>query len=79
MQVTPEDAPVVVWLQGGPGSSSMFGLFEIHGRLSTEFTDEDRDTTEAVEREYHWSRRANMLYIDNPLGAGEEKGESYLT
>lgn len=31
LQVDPKNAPVVLWLQGGPGGSSMFGLFEEHG------------------------------------------------
>jgi len=30
-QENPETAPVVLWLQGGPGGSSLFGLFVENG------------------------------------------------
>ena len=57
-----------MWLQGGPGSSSLFGLFEIHGPISAVFADGNRTT--GVLNPHSWSRRANMLYVDNPVGAG---------
>ena len=31
----PETAPVVIWLQGGPGGSSMFGALKLHGPVIT--------------------------------------------
>ncbi len=64
----PAEAPVVVWLQGGPGSSSLFGFFEIHGPIRTEF-DENQNTIGTI-NEHAWSKVANMLYIDNPVGTG---------
>jgi len=64
----PESAPVVIWLQGGPGGSSMFGLLKLHGPVLTG-TDENGKFGVA-ENPYSWHRKHNMLYIDNPVGAG---------
>ncbi|XP_055338559.1 probable serine carboxypeptidase CPVL isoform X2 [Paramacrobiotus metropolitanus] len=60
----PEDAPVLLWLQGGPGATSMFGLFDEHGpwSLTADFQLKPRD--------YRWSLLANVIYIDNPVGTG---------
>ncbi|KAL3186970.1 hypothetical protein MRX96_004773 [Rhipicephalus microplus] len=60
----PEKAPVVLWLQGGPGASSLFGLFVEHGPylVAKGGVPEFRNTT--------WTKRYSMLYIDNPVGAG---------
>ena len=64
-------APVVIWLQGGPGSSSLFGLFEIHGPISAVFPgNATSGHTTAVLNPNSWNRKANMIYIDNPVGAG---------
>ncbi|XP_069317923.1 probable serine carboxypeptidase CPVL isoform X1 [Eulemur rufifrons] len=63
-QVQPEDAPVVLWLQGGPGGSSMFGLFVEHGPyvITSNMTLRTRD--------FPWTTTLSMLYIDNPVGTG---------
>ncbi|GAU99438.1 hypothetical protein RvY_10443 [Ramazzottius varieornatus] len=60
----PENAPVVVWLQGGPGATSMFGLFDEHGPFYV------TDDLRLIPRDYRWTLLANMLYIDNPVGTG---------
>merc|ERR1719516_580428 len=65
----PETAPVVIWLQGGPGGSSMFGLLKLHGPIITS-VDENDILTGVEENPYSWHRKHNMLYIDNPVGAG---------
>lgn len=70
----PED-PVVVWLQGGPGSSSLFGLFYENGPLMMK-------GDKVAAREYSWSRVSHLIYIDNPVGTGfsyTNSSEGYLT
>ncbi len=64
----PSTAPVVIWLQGGPGSSSMLGLFEINGPISA--VDDGDGGVTGTTNPYSWHRTANMIYIDNPVGAG---------
>lgn len=57
------DAPVLLWLQGGPGATSLFGLFDENGPY------ECRDGRPSL-RKYSWSKQYNLLYIDNPVGTG---------
>jgi len=59
-----EKAPVVLWLQGGPGGSSMFGLFVENGPFSV------NEKLQLVRRKTSWSLTHNLIYIDNPVGTG---------
>lgn len=61
----PKNAPVVLWLQGGPGTTSLLGFFSEHGPY-----DVSRDGTRATFRELTWSQRYSMLYVDQPVGTG---------
>ena len=55
------DAPLVIWLQGGPGGSGTgFGNFKEIGPLDDNM--QKRNTT--------WLQVANLLFIDNPVGTG---------
>lgn len=54
------ERPLVIWLQGGPGASSMYGNFEELGPL----------TLEQEERNHTWVKHYNVLFIDNPVGTG---------
>lgn len=60
----PENAPVLLWLQGGPGSSSMYGLFSENGPF------EIVSKSQLKLRKETWSKEHNLLYIDNPVGTG---------
>ena len=58
------EAPLLIWLQGGPGGSSLFGLFSEMGPYSLS------DQLSLVPRPYTWNEKYSMLFIDNPVGAG---------
>jgi vitellogenic carboxypeptidase-like protein len=55
---------VVLWLQGGPGATSLYGLFTENGPLVVE-TNQTLST-----RQYSWSKTHNLIFIDNPVGTG---------
>eukprot|EP00942_MAST-04A_sp_MAST-4A-sp1_P004416 g4416.t1 len=60
-----KDAPLLVWLQGGPGGSSMFGLFAEMGPFTL------LGPNGPIElKESSWNKRYQMIFIDNPVGAG---------
>ncbi|XP_042500625.1 serine carboxypeptidase-like 45 isoform X1 [Macadamia integrifolia] len=63
-EVDPALKPLVLWLNGGPGCSSLgVGAFSENGpfRPSGDFL---------VTNEYSWNREANMLYLETPIGVG---------
>lgn len=53
---------LTIWLNGGPGSSSMLGLFTENGPCEVVELAEGKFGT--VTREFGWDRGSNMLYID---------------
>ena len=67
-------APLLIWLQGGPGASSMFSLFHEIGpyelsRSSKREGGKHSDITLGY-RELSWNNRYNLLFVDNPVGSG---------
>jgi len=63
-QINGENAPVTIWLEGGPGVSSMFGLLFESGPFGVDAN------MRLVKREHTWAYDHHMLYIDNPVGTG---------
>ena len=59
------DAPLLIWLQGGPGGGSTFGLFNEVGPF---IIDEKLNLLKRTEG--NWNAKYSMLFIDNPVGAG---------
>jgi vitellogenic carboxypeptidase-like protein len=59
-----ENPPLIIWLQGGPGSSSFIGIFYEMGPIiiNVDGTLSRNPST--------WNTHSSMLFIDNPLGTG---------
>lgn len=62
----PSTAPLVLWLNGGPGCSSLDGFLYEHGP----FRINDTAPTQLVPFDFSWSTAANMLYLESPVGVG---------
>ncbi len=68
-QNNPATDPVVLWLNGGPGCSSMDGLFIEQGPLLFDGT-YTNGIPNLQANPQSWNRVANMLYIEAPVGVG---------
>ena len=69
------EMPLVVWINGGPGSSSLFGLFTEMGPLRI-FNDASGKMVGSIDEERSWSSVANILFVDQPVGTGYSYSES---
>ncbi|PVD32402.1 hypothetical protein C0Q70_07836, partial [Pomacea canaliculata] len=65
-QERPKDAPLLLWLNGGPGRSSMYGAMFENGPYELTNT----VSLTVVRRNVTWVKYFSMLYVDNPVGAG---------
>ncbi|CAK4032537.1 alpha beta-hydrolase [Lecanosticta acicola] len=61
----PTNAPLAIWLNGGPGGSSLLGALSENGPC---FVNNDSQTT--VINPWSWNNEANLLYIDQPNQVG---------
>jgi carboxypeptidase C (cathepsin A) len=64
-QKDPKNDPVVVWMNGGPGCSSMLGMLTENGPYLL-----PNNKTMYEENAYSWNKEASVLYIEQPAGVG---------
>ncbi|KAJ1324037.1 serine carboxypeptidase-like clade IV [Microdochium nivale] len=64
-----DTAPLVAWFNGGPGASSMQGLFKSHGPC--QFYNGE---SEPSLNPHSYNEFANVVYIDQPIGTGFSYG-----
>eukprot|EP01084_Bolivina_argentea_P279994 478748_1 len=61
----PSKTPLLVWLNGGPGASSLFGFFSEQGPF--------RINKDAKTLSFHsdtWANKYHMLFVDQPINTG---------
>ncbi|KEP49632.1 serine carboxypeptidase [Rhizoctonia solani 123E] len=64
-RANPAKAPLVLWLNGGPGCSSSTGLLFELGPCN--IANDGQNTTY---NKYSWNTHANMLFLDQPINVG---------
>lgn len=65
---------LVIWLNGGPGCSSLGGMVQENGPFLYESVKE-----KPYANPYSWTKAANILYVEQPVGVGFTKGTAKLT
>ncbi|KAK4688407.1 hypothetical protein P7C73_g1706, partial [Tremellales sp. Uapishka_1] len=60
---------ITIWLNGGPGCSSLEGFFQENGRFTWQ-----PGTFAPVENPYSWVNLTNMLWVEYPIGTGFSVG-----
>lgn len=71
--IADKDIPLLIWLNGGPGCSSMDGLFLENGPLSLipPASDGSKSDWTIQINDHSWHKApAYVLYIDQPVGTG---------
>ncbi|CAA7396129.1 unnamed protein product [Spirodela intermedia] len=66
----PEEDPVVLWLNGGPGCSSFDGFVYEHGPFNFEAGNRPGSLPQLHLNPYSWSKVSSMIYLDSPAGVG---------
>lgn len=80
-QNDPKNDPLTLWMTGGPGASSMIGLFE---ELGPCLINEHGNGT--YYNPWGWSKNSSLLFVDQPVNVGfsyvdegyEVPGDSYV-
>uniref|UniRef100_A0A1J3DAP7 Carboxypeptidase n=1 Tax=Noccaea caerulescens TaxID=107243 RepID=A0A1J3DAP7_NOCCA len=63
-EIDPTSKPLVLWLNGGPGCSSLgVGAFSENGPFRPK-------GSILVKNQHSWNQEANMLYLETPIGVG---------
>ena len=65
---------VTIWLNGGPGCSSLEGFLQENGPFQWQ-----SGTYRPVQNPYAWTNLTNMLWVEQPVGTGYTQGSHSAT
>ncbi|MFS8022344.1 putative peptidase S10, serine carboxypeptidase, alpha/Beta hydrolase [Helianthus anomalus] len=69
-QRNPHQDPLLLYLTGGPGTSAILPFFYQIGPLQFEYTNASRSDVKLEVNPYSWTKTANIIFIDLPVGTG---------
>lgn len=61
----PHNAPLSIWLNGGPGGSSLMGMLSENGPCGI-----NPDSNSSALNPWAWNNEVNVLFIDQPVQVG---------
>eukprot|EP01084_Bolivina_argentea_P216921 368405_1 len=61
----PDKDPLVLWLNGGPGCSSLYGMLYENGPIHIDIKGNLYDNTQ-----FSWNQNANVIYLESPVCVG---------
>ncbi|KAK7851857.1 serine carboxypeptidase-like 18 [Quercus suber] len=67
---SPKEDPVLLWYSGGPGCSAFNGLIYEIGPLAFNMTHYAGGIPKTYYYPYSWTKDANILFVDAPVGTG---------
>lgn len=72
-----EDAgdEITIWLNGGPGCSSLEGFLQENGPISWQYG----SAPFAVYNPWNWANLTNMVWVEQPVGTGFTQGNATAT
>jgi len=66
----PKEDPLILWLTGGPGCSSISGLLFENGPLTMKLDVYNGTLPSLVSTTYSWTKTSSMIFLDQPVGTG---------
>ncbi|XP_019101295.1 PREDICTED: serine carboxypeptidase-like 9 isoform X4 [Camelina sativa] len=66
----PKEDPLLLWLNGGPGCSSLTALLSEIGPVALKSEVYNGSVPSMFSTTYSWTKVANIIFLDQPVGAG---------